>query len=555
MRARHIRRVFLLVLVLVTAAYSQTTRLIHSFAAVGNGPQGLKPASLLDLSGTAEAVPFPGPDDQTSHIEAAAQLLSSGDMVRAEAEARKALEHPSTKAIALAMLGTIRLQQGKADESIKFLTQALALNSKLVGARTTLGNAYAFAGKLDAAAKCFREVLNADPGNFNARFDLFKLEASRRKFQQSLDVAGPILSQLLTSDEDIVVLASDYGALGKKRELADLVGRWQKLADASDDAALDFATTLLAYGMKPEATSVLEQEDKRLESHPQAGAALRLASAFLALGLIDRAESDAQLALSRDPQCTACYQTLAQIAERQNNSEKALSFLVKAKQLAPQDPEVLFEFGKVCLERNLLDDALPALSKAVELKPENDSYVYVLGSANVGKGRLPDALELFQRLLQKHPNDALLNYAVGAVYFLQNKYTEAEASLKKSLTAQPEQIAAAYYLALTYDAVGDDDRAIPVFRDLIKNNPEHVPSYVKLGGILVRQHQYEEAERDLERAVSLDPNSVEGHYQLGLVLRRLGKAAESETQFAESHRLESEQSAQRDLHLRLLLPD
>jgi hypothetical protein len=35
----------------------------------------------------------------------------------------------------------------------------------------------------------------------------------------------------------------------------------------------------------------------------------------------------------------------------------------------------------------------------------------------------------------------------------------------------------------------------------------------------------------------------------------MGKSAESETQFAESRRLETEQSAQRDLHLRLLLPD
>lgn len=514
MRARHIRRVFLLVLVLVAATYAQT-----------------------------------------SQIEVAAQLLSSGDVVHAEAEARKALQDPSTKALALAMLGTIRLQQGKADDSIKFLNQALALNSKLVGARTTLGNAYAFAGKLDSAAKCFRDVLSADPGNLNARFDLFKLEATRRNFQQSLDVGAPILPQLVSSDEGIAVLASDYGALGKKQELGKLVGHWQKLPEASDDAALDFATTLLANGMRPEAASVLEQEEKRLEAHPQSGAALRLASAFVELGALDRAESSAQLALSQDPQCTACYQTLAQISERQNNSEKALSFLVKAKQLAPQDPEVLFEFGKVCLERNLLEDALPALSKAVELKQENDSYVYVLGSANVGKGRLPDALELFQRLLRKRPDDALLNYAVGAVYYLQNKYSEAEASLKKSLATQPKQIPAAYYLALTYDAIGDDERAIPIFRDLIKDNPEHVPSYVKLGGILVRQHQYEEAERDLQRAVSLDPNSVEGHYQLGLVLRRLGKAAESETQFAESDRLETEQSAQRDVHLRLLLPD
>jgi tetratricopeptide (TPR) repeat protein len=492
---------------------------------------------------------------QTSHIETATQLLNNGDTKHAEAEARKALQIPSTRALALAMLGTIRLQQGQTEESIKFLKQALALNPKMIGARTTLGNAYAFNNQPDLAAKSFRQVLDMDPSNFNARFDLFKLEASRRNFQQSLDIATPVLPQLLVSDEGLVVLATDYAALGKKKELEDVVAHWQKLPDPSDEAALDFATTLTVYGMKPEAIAVLEDQEKRIQSHAPTDVTLRLANAFLGLGLLDPAERNAQRALSQKPDCTACYRMLAQIAEHQGDSEKALSYLVKAKQLAPQDPEVLSEFGKICLERNLLDDALPALSKAVELRPDNDAYVYALGSANVGKQHLAAALQLFQQLLKKHPQDASLMYAIGAVYYLESKFTEAESLLKESLATQPDQTGAAYYLALTYDAVGDDERAIPIFQNLLKSNPQHAPSYVKLGCILVRQHQYEEAQRDLEQAVHLDPSSVEAHYQLGVVLRRVGKSAESETQFAESRRLETEQSAQRDLHLRLLLPD
>lgn len=492
---------------------------------------------------------------QTDHIRAAAQWLEQGDTQRAEVEARKALQNPSSRALALAMLGTIRLQQGKAEESTKYLVQALDLNPRLVGARTTLGNAYAFSGKPVEAAKCFREVLKLDPGNVNARFDLFKLEASRRNFQESLEVAAPLMPQLLESDEAIVVLASDYGALGKKQELQQLVGQWQRLPQPSDESTLAFGTTLLVYGMKPEATKVLEDEETRLAAHPLPGPALKLGEAFLALGLLDHAESNAQLALSRAPDCASCYLTLAQIAERQDNSEKALSYLMAAKERAPQDPDVLFEFGKVCLERNLVDDAMEALTRAVKLDPNNESYVYVLGSANVAKNHLPDALALFQRLQQKHPHDPVLTYAVGAVYYLQGKYSDAQTLLKESLSAQPHQVAASYYLALTYDAMGDDDHAIPIFQNLLKNNPQHVPSYVKLGGILVRGHQYDEAQRYLQRAVSLDPDSVEAHYQLGLVLRRLGKVSESESEFAESRKLEAEQRAQKDVRLRLLLPN
>lgn len=492
---------------------------------------------------------------QSNDIQLAAQLLSKGETAQAEVEARKALKQQSTRPLALAMLGTIRLQQGSVQEGTKFLEQALALNPKLLGARTNLGNAYALSGKADLAAKCFREVLKADPGNNDARFDLFKLEASRRNYKQSLDLASPILPQLLESDEGIVVLASDYGATGRTEDLKKLLPHWQKLPEPADDLAFDFGSTLLAYGLKPEATQVFEDEEARVAAHPVSSRALKLANAFLTLGLLDRAQKSGEMALSLNAACVDCYVTLAQVADRQENSEKALAYLVAAKKRSPEDPQVLFEFGKVCLERNLVDDALPALSKAVEMQPDNDSYVYVLGSAQVARERYPDALKLFQQLLHKHPGDPILTYAVGAVYYLQGAYGPAEKSLKESLAAQPNQVAASYYLALTYAAIGDDTRAIPAFQELLKNNPEHVPSYVKLGTILVRAHQYEEAKQNLERAVTLDPDSVDAHYQLGLVLRRLGKTADADNEFAQFRKLEGEQRAQKDMRLRLLLPD
>src|SRR5712671_3248053 len=95
---------------------------------------------------------------QLNHIETAAQLLSQGQVQQAESEARLALDNPTTRPLGLALLSTIRLQEGKYDESTTFLTQALAINPRLVGARTTLGNSYLLQGKLDAARKSFQEA-------------------------------------------------------------------------------------------------------------------------------------------------------------------------------------------------------------------------------------------------------------------------------------------------------------------------------------------------------------------------------------------------------------
>jgi len=493
---------------------------------------------------------------QLNHIEMAANLLNQGKVDQAETEARQALKTPSTRALALAMLGTIRLRDGKYEESEKFLSQALTLNPKLVGARTTLGNVYFLENKAALARKSYQEVLTRDPGNSNARLGLAKVAASLRNYEQSLELAAPIVKQLNESDDGILLLATDYGALGKKEEVKALVRKWHNLpVPPSDDLSLEFAKLLIASGMNSEAKEVFEDEEANIAVHPSANMALKLGEGYLALGLLDRAEQNLQLALTLQPACAMCEENLADIAEKQGNSEKALSHLVKAKQQEPENPQILFEFGKVCLQRNLVEDALPALEKAASLKPDQDPYVYVLASAQVAKGDLPKAAALLSGLLRKHPQDGVLNYAIGAVYYLQGNYSEAESSLKRSLKIQPDQVAASYYLALTYDSSGQDDKAITEFRELLKGHPEHAASYTKLGGILVRRHEYDEAQRDLTRAVSLDPKSVEAHYQLGQLLRRLGKTDESERELAESHKLDAERSAQSDLRLRLLIPD
>lgn len=492
---------------------------------------------------------------QVNHVQTAARLMSDGQLSAAESEARLALKSPSTRALALAMLGTIRLQQSKLPESETLLHQALALNPNLVGARTTLGEALVLEGKPDQARKAFQDVLKSNPESFNARFDLAKLESSAQNFQKSLEIASPIIPQLTHSEEGLLLLATDYGAVGKRTELEALPEQWQSLPPPSASESIAFASLLAMHGAPEKAKDILAAAETRLTARPTPEVALELAQAYLSLGELDRAEKNSLLALSVDPNCTACYMTLANVAERQGITEKALSYLVEARRREPNNPEVLFEFGKVCLMRNLLEDAIPALEKAVELEPDRDPYVYVLASANVGKGDLPKAAALIGGLLRKHPQDAIFNYAMGAVYYLQSNYFGAETSLKQSLAIQPDQVAAAYYLALTYDALGQEDKALGLLRDLTRKHQDHAPSLLELGTILSREGQYTEAEDDLKRAISLQPDSAGAHYRLGLVLRKLGRPAESEQEFAESRKVHDEQESQSHMHMRLLLPE
>jgi Flp pilus assembly protein TadD len=67
--------------------------------------------------------------------------------------------------------------------------------------------------------------------------------------------------------------------------------------------------------------------------------------------------------------------------------------------------------------------------------------------------------------------------------------------------------------------------------------------------------RYSEAETSLEKAVRLNPKSVKANYQLGLLLARMGRKAESDKQLEVAKSLRTEDEATSRLQLRLLDPD
>ena len=145
------------------------------------------------------ALPGQSASSPADHLQRSVQLMQQGNLASAEAEAKLALEDPSSKAVALALLGSIRLQQGNYDEGTEFLESAVAANPGLVGARLNLAQAYAFLGKHARAEALFREALAQAPDNANARLGLVRLAAQNGNHLEALALGaadGSALAEL-----------------------------------------------------------------------------------------------------------------------------------------------------------------------------------------------------------------------------------------------------------------------------------------------------------------------------------------------------------------------
>ena len=139
---------------------------------------------------------------------------------------------------------------------------------------------------------------------------------------------------------------------------------------------------------------------------------------------------------------------------------------MRAKKIAPDDPEILLGFGRVCLKMDLLDDAEPALTQGRQpASPDEPAYQYTLAAAKVGKRQFEAAQALLEPLVAKRPGDAQLQYALGSVLYMQGQLAEAAARLRESVRLEPEQLASHYYLALVARDQGNDAEAIERLED------------------------------------------------------------------------------------------
>jgi tetratricopeptide (TPR) repeat protein len=487
------------------------------------------------------------------HLRQALDLISRGDLNAAEKEVKFALSDPSTEAIAWAILGAIRLQEEKYDRSIECLNKALHLDPRLVGARVNLGNVYLLQGKKDQARESFHQALSIDPSNYNARLNLAQLEAEKGNYKASLEASQPISTRLRESPEGVLLLANNYLGLQQRDFARALISDWKRLKEVPPTLAVDLAALLIKNDLSEEAIVVLEKAVAVGQTSFEL--LFDLAGCYLSRGELRRASENYEHALTLNAYCAACYQQIAKIARTQGETEKALAYLLKAKGIEPGNPEILFDFGKVCLERSLFDDALASLQKAVELRPENESYVYVLASANVGKKQFDVARSLLNNLLKKRPEDPVLNYAMGAVFLLEMNLDDATRYYENSLRSDPTQLASSYYLGVVAERKGELDHATRIFRDLLRRYPEHGPTYEALGGALLKQQQYIEAQQMLEKAVQLNPNSTKANYQLGMVLLRRGEKEEAAKYLEISKKLGEEERVKSSLELRLLNPN
>lgn len=483
-------------------------------------------------------------------LERAASLIREGQLARAEAELGLILRRRPDDANALNFLGVIRASQKRAREAEQLFLRALKFSPALVGAYVNLGRLYLESKNRERALWAFTEADKLAPGREEIIFNLAAIHVEQQEFERALEALGKIPRDAL-GVEDVRLMLASYLGLRRNDEAITLAAALKRPGALQPEDAANFAALYAAHGLLDQAIAILEAA--RADAPNSYPLLYGLGAGYAQRRDWARAEEFLTAALAAKTDDVATLGALARVARARGEMEKSLSFLIRARKLAPASEELLYEFGMTALHMNLILDALPAFEELQRKRPDHPPYIYMLAAARLRKGEKGMAETLLRRYVELRPKDAAGHYLLGVALNSLNRFAESRAAFEQSLALGPNP-EAEYMLGLISNNEGDAAGAIRWLDRALRAEPNHAGAQSELGIAYFRQNNYEGARAALERAVEINPKDLRAVHQLGLIYAKLGDRERAGRMFALADELRKERREQETVIMKLVEP-
>lgn len=238
---------------------------------------------------------------------------------------------------------------------------------------------------------------------------------------------------------------------------------------------------------------------------------------------IDRALRDINQALSYDSKQTEAYLILSEIYYGMGQAENVRKTLMKAAEVAPNDPRPQVKLAEINLLQRKLDLALGYTDKALAMKNHNPDAYYVRGMIFLARKDTVSALKNFMIARDQDENFFEALYQIGVVYSAQHNPLAID-FLQDAIKRFPNSFVSRYQLALYLQDHNAVDEAIAHYDTLLTMQPENSHIYHNLGYVhLVYLQEYEQALSYFDAALTIDPNYIDALYNKGRTLEEMGQ--------------------------------
>jgi tetratricopeptide (TPR) repeat protein len=443
-----------------------------------------------------------------SHVTSAEAFLEEDNFLKAELEAKNALQIQPKNADARMVLVTIAESRGDFPEMAANLRAAIESRPDYVPARLKLGTLYALSGMIDDANAQLSEAEQLAPDSAGVRVLRARvlasqgdLEGAAAELQSALEIEpdnveaiGLFANVTATSDVDSAIAMIDAAMAGQEDKRTLRLLKIQLLQRGGDIDAVDAAYSALVADYPEEA-----------------GYSYQYAGFLAATGKEDQIESVLLALVEREPENIQARLALVQFVAGNRGPEAGEAMLLDYLDSAPdahdlrlvlarqyqvteREPEAIAEYETVVELAGNEDPALTAKSRLAAIELAN-------GDAEAGEALIEDVLSV-------DSSNAEALVLRGALNFNRNEFKDAVSDLRSVLRESPDNAGAQLLLARTHSKAEDYSLAKDAYRRALQMTPGNAPVVIELVRLLVREGELEEAETVLEQQIQQTPEDV-----------------------------------------------
>ena len=138
-------------------------------------------------------------------------------------------------------------------------------------------------------------------------------------------------------------------------------------------------------------------------------------------------------------------------------------------------------------------------------KPATADQLVQIGLQELKDNQQAKALSAFEQAAAKSPENYYAHYNIGYIDQQRGMNSEALQQYQLALASKPDFVPALYNSGTIYGA-SDPAHAMTVYRQVIKIDNTYASAYFNLGLLEATNGQPEQARKDIEKALKLDPH-------------------------------------------------
>lgn len=355
------------------------------------------------------------------------------------------------------------------------------------------------------AAELFNRVLQIDPQNDAALFELGALKKSQNKEAD----ATILLEKAVTINPDNewywVALADSYQKTNSIDKLENVYNELVRINPDRPDYYFDKANTYFLQKRYDEALKIYDQLETITGLTDDLMAARQ--KIYLKQGRVDKAASDLDEMIASNPTELRYYLLLGELYNSNGYADKALVVLEKAGKINPDNGLLHLALADIYRDKKNYEGSFSELVTAFA-SPEidvNQKIRIVLGYLP----KFPDpnakasALELSGILSNTHPTDAKAQSLYGDMLVQNEKYNEAKPVFKKAVALAKDNYASFEQLVRIELSEGNAEEAIKDGEEALSYFPNQAWMNYLVGAAQLQKKNYGKAVGYLKNAAAM----------------------------------------------------